>query len=125
MTALAELQLKDGCEIRMILHLEQVEMDKFSQLDFRAFLLTQLAVELSNKPLNLLLEDTYEEVIFVFEVKIDGAGCYPSLSGDIGNGSLVISMLSKGRYSRIHNPVAFVVGLFAPAHKQLPWPAFS
>jgi hypothetical protein len=35
---------------------------------------------------------------------------------------LVITMLGKGCYGRIHNPVALIVGFFYSAHMQLPWP---
>jgi hypothetical protein len=45
------------------LHLEQVQLNKFSQLDLGALLLSQLAVKLINKPLNLLLEPFWAKAV--------------------------------------------------------------
>jgi hypothetical protein len=70
--------------------------------------------------LNLLLEDTDEKIIFAFEIKVNGTGCHSSLSGDSSHGCLVITILGKGSYGGIHNPVAFVIAFSYPSHLSLP-----
>ncbi len=68
MTTLAEFELKNCCKIRMILHLEEVKLDKLSQFDLCILFLAQATMEFLDESLDFFLKDTNQEVILTLEV---------------------------------------------------------
>jgi hypothetical protein len=112
MTALAELKLKNGGKIWMLLHFKEVQVNQLPKFAHSLIFPTQLQTKQLDEFLNFLLENADQKIVLILEVEVDRACRHASLSGHSSYCRLVIATLSEGAYGSIHDPVALIVAFF-------------
>jgi len=79
---------------------------------------------LSSEPVKHLLgsvaEKLHQNIIFIFEIKIDGTVGHPGLFSDLGNGRLVEALAGKYSDSRFQNEMIFVIFIILVDSDPLP-----
>ena len=68
---------------------------------------------LSSEPFEHLLgpvtEKLHQNIVFIFEIKIDRPVSHPGFFGDLGNGWLMKTLAGKYLYGRFQNQVIFTI----------------
>jgi hypothetical protein len=82
------------------------EIAQFIQTVVRFF---NLSSEPNKHLLGSVAEKMHQNVIFIFEIKIDGTVGHPCLFGDLGNSRLVKTLARKYLYGRFQNEMIFII----------------
>ena len=83
--------------------------DQVSKLINGIFGLVHLLSESPENLLGLVIEKLNQNIIFVFEIKIDGAVGYAGFFSNLGNGRLKESVFGKYLDSRFEYPMVFII----------------
>ncbi len=83
--------------------------NQVSKLINGVFGFIHLFSETSENLLGLVIEELNQNIIFVFEIKIDGAISHTGFFGDLSNGRLKETVFGKYLDRRLEYPVVFVV----------------
>jgi hypothetical protein len=111
--------LVDDSQIPVTLKFFKVPSDEvFQLLDGAAPAIDFFSEALENL-LGFVFEKLNQDIVLVFEVQIDGPIGHTSLSGDFGNGRLMISVAGKHLDGRLENAVVFIV-FFAVTDGSIP-----
>ena len=70
--------------------------------------------------LGFIIEKLDQNIVFIFEIQIDGAVGDPGYFGNLGNGRLMKSMSGKNLNSRFKNLVIFII-FFYPVNDEPPY----
>jgi len=107
--ALVRLRLVENCHISVCLKLFQMSPDQVSKLINGIFGLIHFFSETPENLLGLVIEKLNQNIIFVFEIKIDGAVGHAGFFSNLGNGRLKESVFRKYLDSRLEYPMVFIV----------------
>ena len=107
--ALVRLRLIEDGHIPVCLKLLQVSPDQVLKLINGTFGLIHLFSETPENLLGLVIEKLNQNIIFVFEIKIDGSISHTGFLGNLGNGRLKESVFGKYLDSRLEYPMVFIV----------------
>ncbi len=107
--ALVRLRLVENGHIPVCLKLFQMSPDQVSKLVNGILGLVHLFSETSKNLLGLVIEELNQNIIFIFEIQIDGAISHAGFFGDLSNGRLKETVFGKYLDSRLEYPTVFIV----------------
>jgi hypothetical protein len=107
--ALVRLRLVQNGHISVCLKLFQMSSDQVSKLINGILGLIHLFSETSKNLLGFVIEELNQNIIFIFEIQIDGAISHAGFFGDLSNGRLKESVFGKYLDSRLEYAMVFIV----------------
>jgi hypothetical protein len=93
---------------------EQSDLTKFFPWIGNAL---DLLLCVSQRGIDTAIKDRVKDLFFAFEIKIDGAIRDSSLTRDISNLRIEVSIMSKHGYSRAQNRFALIASLWSNGRK--------
>jgi len=107
--ALVCLRLVENGHIPVRLKLFQMTPDQVSKFINGIFGLVHLFPEAPENLLGLVIEELNQNIIFVFEIKIDGAISHAGFFGNLSNGRMKEPVFGKYLDSRLEYAMVFII----------------
>lgn len=111
--ALMGLNLIHHRHVAVPLKFHEVPPDKVAQFVQTVVSLIDGSAESIKNLLGPVVEKLHQNIVFVFEIKINGAVCHAGLSSDLSNRRLVKALAGKDFYGRFQDEMIFIVFFFS------------
>lgn len=111
--ALMGFNLVHHRHVAILLEFHEVPPDKVPQFVEAVVRLVDGGAKSIKNLLGPVVEELYQNIVFILEIEIDGAVGHAGLSGDLGNGRLVKALAGKDFYSCLQDEMILIIFFFS------------